>query len=95
VADARRRLGAAKVDDLDPTSNRALVEYCRGLKHGVTMNFEATTPARQAEVGAARKLMDRTADQFEVTPSGLAADTGCVRPRCRVADDLTAPTGPH
>jgi hypothetical protein len=40
------------------------------------MNFEATTPARQSEVGAARRMMDCTADQFEVTPSGLAADTG-------------------
>jgi hypothetical protein len=40
------------------------------------MNFEATTPARQSEIGAARRMMDRTADQFEVTPSGLAADTG-------------------
>jgi hypothetical protein len=49
---------------------------CRDLKHAVTMDFEATTSARQAEVGAARRMMDRTADQFEVTPSGLAADTG-------------------
>jgi hypothetical protein len=39
------------------------------------MDFEATTSARQVEVGAARRMMDRTADQFEVTPSGLAADT--------------------
>jgi hypothetical protein len=50
---------------------------CRDLKHAVTMDFEATTPARQAEVGAARRMMDRTTDQFEVTPSGFAADTGC------------------
>jgi hypothetical protein len=28
----------------------------------VTMDFEATTSARQAEVGAARRKMDRTAD---------------------------------
>jgi hypothetical protein len=27
VADAQRRLGAAKVGDLDPTSNRAVAEY--------------------------------------------------------------------
>jgi hypothetical protein len=44
--------------------------------HAVTMDFEATTPARRAEVGAARRMMDCTADQFEVTPSSLAADTG-------------------
>ena len=29
--------------------------------------------------------MDRTADQFEVTPAGLAADTGYGSPRCWVA----------
>lgn len=40
------------------------------------MDVEATTAIRQAEVGAARTMIDRTADQFEVTPSGLAADTG-------------------
>jgi IS5 family transposase len=29
VADAHRRRGVAKVEDLDPTSNRAVAEYCR------------------------------------------------------------------
>jgi len=46
------------------------------LKHAVIMDVEATTAVRQAEVGAAKTMIDRTADQFEVTPSRLAADAG-------------------
>ena len=40
------------------------------------MDVEATTAVRQAEVGAAKTMLDRTADRFEVTPSRLVADAG-------------------
>ena len=40
------------------------------------MDVEATTTIRQAEVGAAKTMVDRTAEQFGVTPSRLAADGG-------------------
>ena len=40
------------------------------------MDVEATTAIRQAEVGAAKTMLDRTAEQFEVTPSRLVADAG-------------------
>jgi hypothetical protein len=40
------------------------------------MDVEATTAVRQAEVTAAKTMIDRTADTFEVSPSRLAADTG-------------------
>jgi hypothetical protein len=40
------------------------------------MDVEATTAIRQAEVGAAKTTLDRTAEQFEVTPSRLVADGG-------------------
>jgi hypothetical protein len=40
------------------------------------MDVEATTAVRQAEVGAAKTMIDRTADQSEVTQSRLAADAG-------------------
>ena len=121
VADAHRRRGVAKVEDLDPTSNRAVAEYLAvlddaafggatpvepkfvsptdpaarytarptrppvyaysdnyliDLKHAVIMDVEATTAIRQAEVGAAKTMLDRTAEQFGVTPSRLAADAG-------------------
>jgi hypothetical protein len=40
------------------------------------MDVEATTAIRQAEVGAARTMLDRTAEQFNVSPSRLVADAG-------------------
>ena len=40
------------------------------------MDVEATTAVRQAEVTAAKTMIERTADRLEVTPSRLAADTG-------------------
>ena len=40
------------------------------------MDVEATTTIRQAEVGAAKTMLDRTAEQFGVTPSRLVADGG-------------------
>jgi hypothetical protein len=112
VADAHRRRGVAKVEDLDPTSSRAVAEYRSGLddaafagaspsqpkaispvdpaarytaaaantaavyaysdnylvdlKHAVIVDVEATTAIRQAEVGAAKTMLDRTAEQFDV-----------------------------
>jgi hypothetical protein len=38
------------------------------LKHAVIMAVEATTAIRQAEVGAAKTMLDRTAEQFDITP---------------------------
>ena len=50
--------------------------YLIDLKHAVIMDVEATTTIRQAEVGAAQTMLDRTAEQFEVAPSRLVADAG-------------------
>ena len=121
MADAHRRRGIAKIEDLDPTSNRAVAEYLSvlhdaafggatpvepklisptdpaarytasansvagyayshndliDLKHAVIMDVDATTTIRQAEVGAAKTMLDRTAEQFDVNPSRLVADGG-------------------
>src|SRR4249920_2057232 len=121
VADAYRRRGVAKVEDLDPTSSRAVAEYLSvlddaafggaspsepkaisptdpaarytasansvagyaysdnylvDLKHAVIVDVEATTTIRQAEVGAAKTMLDRTAEQFDLTPLRLVADGG-------------------
>src|ERR1700727_645157 len=120
VADAHRRRGV-KVEDLDPTSNRAVAEYLSvlddaafggatpvepksispsdpaarytaaantpavyaysdnsliDLKNAVIMDVEATTAVRQAEVSAAKTMLDRTAEQFDLTPARLVADAG-------------------
>jgi hypothetical protein len=40
------------------------------------MDVEATTAIRQAEVGAAKAMLDRPAEQFEVAPSRLVAAAG-------------------
>jgi hypothetical protein len=42
----------------------------------VIRDVEATTAIRQAEVGAAKTMLDRTAEQFDVAPSRLVADAG-------------------
>jgi len=121
VADANRRRGVAKVEDLDPTSSRAVAEYLSvlddaafggatpvepksisptdpaarytaaadtpavyaysdnylvDLKNAVIMDVEATTAVRPAEVGAAKTMLDRTAERLDVTPSRPVADAG-------------------
>jgi len=50
--------------------------YLIDLKHAVIVDVEATTAVRQAEVTAAKTMIDRTAEQFGVKPERLAADTG-------------------
>jgi hypothetical protein len=40
------------------------------------MDVEATTAIRQAEVAAAKAMLDRTASQFDVQPSRHIADAG-------------------
>jgi hypothetical protein len=121
VADACRRRGVVKVEDLDPTSSRAVAEYLSvlddaafggatpvepksisptdpaarytaaadtptvyaysdkylvDLKNAVIMDVEAMTAVRPAEVGAAKTMLDRTAERLDVTPSRLVADAG-------------------
>ena len=121
VADAHRRRAVTKIEDLGPTSSRAVAEYLSvlddaafsgatsvepkvisptdpaarytasansvagyaysdnylvDLKHAVIVDVEATTTIRQAEVGAAKTMLDRTAEQFDLTPLRLVADGG-------------------
>jgi len=49
--------------------------YLIDTKSSVIMDVEATTAIRQAEVGAARTMLDRTERRFGVRPDWLAADT--------------------
>ena len=59
-----------------PAVNAYSDDYLIDLKHAVIMDAKATTAIRQAEVGAAKTMLDRTAEQFEVAPSRLVADAG-------------------
>jgi hypothetical protein len=44
--------------------------------NGVIMDVEASRAVRQAEVGAARTMLERTAERFGLKPQRLAADSG-------------------
>ena len=45
------------------------------LDHGAIVNVEATTAARQAEVTAAKRMIERAHDRFGLWPERLTADT--------------------
>jgi len=49
--------------------------YLIDTDHGIILDVEATRAIRQAEVGAARTMLDRTAERFGLTPHHLAADS--------------------
>jgi transposase len=49
--------------------------YLIDVKAGVIMDVEASRAIRQAEVGAARMMIDRTKERFGLAPERLAADT--------------------
>jgi hypothetical protein len=49
--------------------------YLIDVKFGIIMDVEASRAIRQAEVGAAKAMIERTEDRFEIKPERLAADT--------------------
>jgi transposase len=49
--------------------------YLIDTDNGVILDVEATRAIRQAEVGAARTMIDRTQDRFGLKPEYLAADS--------------------
>jgi transposase len=49
--------------------------YLIDVKFGVIMDVEATRAIRQAEVGAAKTMIERTEECFDIKPAYLAADT--------------------
>ena len=49
--------------------------YLIDTDHGVIVDVEATRAIRQAEVGAARTMLERTEDRFGLKPEYLAADS--------------------
>jgi transposase len=50
--------------------------YLVDVENGVIMDVEATTAVRQAEVTAAKRMIERTIDRFGTWPEKLVADTG-------------------
>jgi len=70
-------------------------DYLIDLKHAVIMDVEATTAVRQAEVGAARTMIERTQDRFGAPPTFPQAQRGRRSIGTSVGDEPTwiAPSG--
>ena len=49
--------------------------YLIDVKFGVIMDVEASRAIRQAEVGAAKTMIERTEQRFDIKPARLAGDT--------------------
>src|SRR6476660_6393780 len=49
--------------------------YLIDVKFGIIMDVEASRAIRQAEVGAAKTMIERTEQRFDIKPAYLAADT--------------------
>ena len=49
--------------------------YLIDTENAIILDVEATRAIRQAEVGAARTMLDRTAERFGLKPESLAADS--------------------
>jgi hypothetical protein len=49
--------------------------YLIDVRFGVIMDVEASRAIRQAEVGAAKTMVERTEERFDIKPKRLAADT--------------------
>jgi transposase len=50
--------------------------YLVDLDNAIVVDVEATTAIRQAEVTAAKRMIDRTMDRFDLYPARLAGDSG-------------------
>jgi len=49
--------------------------YLIDVKFGIIMDVEASRAIRQAEIGAAKTMIERTQERFDIKPEWLAADT--------------------
>src|SRR6267143_244879 len=49
--------------------------YLVDVKFGIIMDVEASRAIRQAEVGAAKTMIERTEERFDIKPERLAGDT--------------------
>jgi hypothetical protein len=49
--------------------------YLIDVKFGIIMDVKASRAIRQAEVSAAKTMIERTEERFEIKPAYLAADT--------------------
>jgi hypothetical protein len=73
-----RRSGPAPTRGFFAYSDNYLID----VKFGVIVDVEASRAIRQAEVGAAKTMIERTEERFGLKPERLAADTAYGQLRC-------------
>lgn len=56
--------------------------YLIDVDNAIIVDVEATTAIRQAEVLAAKRMIERSIDRFDLYPSRLIGDSATARPRC-------------
>lgn len=56
--------------------------YLIDVEHGIIVDVEATTAIRQAEVTAAKRMIDRAQDRFGLWPKRLLGDSGYGSAEC-------------
>ena len=67
--------------------------YLIDVKFGIIMDVEASRAIRQAEVSAAKTMIERTEQRFDIKPERLAGDTayGSGANRNTALDHFVAP----
>ena len=80
ACDAEVHLAIRSGGPMDRRTQRACLlayanNYLIDTDHGVIVDVEATRAIRQAEVGAARTMLERTETRFGMRPASLAADS--------------------
>ena len=63
--------------------------YLIDVKFGVIMDVEASRAIRQAEVGAAKTMIERTEQRFDIKPERLAADSAYGRGQTSTGSSTT------
>ena len=56
--------------------------YLIDVNNGIIVDVEATTAIRQAEVLAAKRMIERSMERFDLYPARLLETAPMVRPRC-------------
>ena len=64
--------------------------YLIDMDHAVIVDVEASRAIREAEVGAARTMIERTQERFGLYPERLAATAPMVQPRCSLGWCMSA-----
>ena len=69
--------------------------YLIDVKFGIIMDVEASRAIRQAEVGAAKTMIERTEQRFDIKPERLAADTAYGSEPTSTGWSMTTKIAPH